>query len=185
MKRVLVPLADGFEEIEALTVVDLLRRAGVETTTAGVAGRLVEGSHGIAVQADVLLDEVVAESFDMVVLPGGLPGSQTLRSDVRVQALVKRMAGEGRWLAAICAAPMALAEAGLLDGKAVTCFPGALNDFPGLASTGATVERDGLLVTGKGPGAAMDFALALIEALAGRTKRDEVESKLQRPPRAA
>jgi len=180
MTRVLMPLAEGFEEIEALTVVDLLRRAGIEVKTAGLEGESVTGSHQIAVRADTTLNEVADQAFDMIALPGG-PAAKTLRADARVQELVKRMAGAGRHVAAICAAPVALAQAGLLAGKRFTCFPGAVDDFPALQSTGATVERDDRIITGKGPGAAMDFGLALIEALEGKEARDRVEAKLQRP----
>ena len=178
---VLVVLANGFEEIEALTVVDLLRRAELEVVTVGVEGEMITGSHDITVKADrQLADLDDGADFNMIVLPGGMPGSKTLREHERVQALVKAMAGAGRFVAAICAAPMALAEAGLLRDKKVTCFPGALADFPACVSSGAPVERDGRLITARGPGVATEFALALIEALAGQERSDQVNSRLQR-----
>ena len=115
--RVLVPLAEGFEEIEAVTVVDLLRRAGIEVHTASLAGSRVTGSHGIAVEADISIDAADASDYDMVVLPGGMPGSDHLKRDSRVIALLQQFADQGRYTAAICAAPGVLAHAGLLAGR--------------------------------------------------------------------
>ena len=120
MSRVLVPLAEGFEEIEAVTIVDLLRRAGIEVETAALDGRRVTGSHGIAVEADRRLDEVAHADYDMIVLPGGMPGADHLKNDPRLVAMLRRQASAGRWNAAICAAPGVLAHAGLLDGAIAT-----------------------------------------------------------------
>lgn len=180
MSKTLVLLADGFEEIEALTCVDLLRRAGVQVTVAGVSYLTVTGSHQIVVNADTLAEEVRSEDFDMIVLPGGMPGAQTLRDDDRVRDLLAAMSAANKWIGAICAAPMALAAAGLLDGKRATCYPGFLDEFPQVTQTGELVTRDGWVVTGKGPGAAMDFALELVACLEGNDKRREIEASLQR-----
>lgn len=175
MARVIVPVADGFEEVEAVTVIDLLRRAGIEVVVAALEARTVTGSHGIALQADTDLDAALAGEFDMVVLPGGLPGADHLDADPRVRALLERMAASGKFTAAICAAPKVLASAGLLAGKRHTAFPGILD------SAGAdAVVTDGKVITSRGPGTAMDFALTLVESLLGKAKRDEVESRLQR-----
>jgi protein deglycase len=187
MARVLVPLAEGFEEIEAVTVVDLLRRAGIEVCTAalgpGFTPALVVGSHGIGVRADARLPEVDDAAFDMIVLPGGMPGAAHLKEDPRVLELLQRASVRGAFVAAICAAPGVLAHAGLLAGRAATSFPGFLDgqSAPGLQLSTAPVVIDGRLVTSRGPGTAIDFALTLIELLAGARARVEVESRLQRP----
>jgi len=182
MSRVLVPLAEGFEEIEAVTVIDLLRRARIDVRTAALGARRVTGSHGITIQADTELGKLPNEIFDMVVLPGGMPGARHLAEDPRVAEILRKHAGAGRITAAICAAPMVLAAAGLLDQREATSFPGFLRDdsAPGLRLSTAPVVVDGKVVTSRGPGTAIDFSLALIELLEGRAARDEVEARLQR-----
>ena len=131
---------------------------------------------------DALLDSVLRDEFDMLVLPGGMPGARHLKEDGRVQALLKRLAGEGKYTAAICAAPMALAEAGLLSGRKATAYPGVLEELglPAVELQNQAVVKDGKVITSRGPGTAMDFALELIEILAGRDKRQEVEAGLAR-----
>ena len=182
MASVLVPLAQGCEELEAVTVVDLLRRGGIEVITAGLDAQPVRASRGMLLVADTTLDTALQQEFDMVVLPGGLPGADHLRDDPRVIELVKKMAANDRYTAAICAAPRVLAHAGLLDGKRATSYPGALdiNAVPDIDYKELPVVTDGKVITSRGPGTAMDFALTLIETLAGRHKRDEVEAGLQR-----
>lgn len=182
MKRVLIPLADGFEDLEAVTLTDLLRRARIEVVAAGLRPGLVQGARGIRVQPDALLDDVLDEEFDMIALPGGLPGAEHLKNDARVQSLLKRMAGAGHYTAAICAAPMALAQAGLLDGRRVTGYPGVIDRLapPGSQYLSDAVVVDGKVVTSRGPGTAMDFALTLIELLVGRGVREDVEAGLVR-----
>lgn len=183
MAHVLVPLAQGCEELEAVTVIDLLRRAGITVDTAGLDGQPVRASRGTVLVPDITLDEALGRDYDMIVLPGGLPGADYLKDDARVIELVRRMAGQGRYTAAICAAPRVLARAGLLDGRRATSFPGALDvaSIPGIEYTDCPVERDGTIITSRGPGTAMDFALELIELLTGREQRDKVEAALQRP----
>lgn len=185
MPTVLVPLAPGFEDLEATTVVDILRRAGIEVLTAGLAPGLVQGSRGMRVAPDVSLDEVLERDFDMIVLPGGMPGSEHLKNDARIQALLRRLSAAGAYTAAICAAPMALAAAGLLDGRRRTGYPGMIDKLtlPGGSYLDDPVVIDGKVVTSRGPGTAMDFALALVELLAGRARREEVEAALVRPGR--
>ncbi len=180
--KVLVPLAQGCEELEAVTVIDLLRRAGIEVVTAGLDGEPVRASRGTVLVPDTTLDAALDEDFDMVVLPGGLPGADYLDEDPRIQALLKRMAGAGKYTAAICAAPKVLARAGLLAGRCATAYPGVLEsmDLPDVTLTGEAVVRDGTVITSRGPGTAMDFALVLIECLAGRTVREDVEKALVR-----
>ena len=183
MARVLVPLAEGCEELEAVTVIDLLRRAGVEVVTAGLEPGPVRCSRGVVLVPDTTLDEAMGADYDMVVLPGGGPGTERLDADPRVREVLRRHAERGRWTAAICAAPKVLAHAGLLDGRRATSYPGCLDpaSVPGLRYEEAPVVRDGRVVTSRGPGTAMDFALELIELLEGRAKREEVEAALQRP----
>jgi 4-methyl-5(b-hydroxyethyl)-thiazole monophosphate biosynthesis len=180
--RVLVPLAEGFEEIEAVTIVDLLRRAEIEVHTAALAGRRVTGSHGIAVEADRTLDDVRSADYDMIVLPGGMPGADHLRKDARVLRLLRETAASGRFVAAICAAPGVLAQAGLLEGRAATSYPGFLkpDSAPGMRLSDAAVVVDGKVVTSRGPGTAIDFTLALIELLVGHEVADAVGGRLQR-----
>jgi 4-methyl-5(b-hydroxyethyl)-thiazole monophosphate biosynthesis len=130
---------------------------------------------------DTTLDEALNQEYDMVVLPGGLPGADHLDGDPRIRGLLKEMVDEDRFTAAICAAPKVLASTGLLEGKKVTSFPGALDAFDGLDYRTDPVVQDGKLITSRGPGTAMDFALTLIESLVGKDRRDEVEAGLQRP----
>ncbi len=182
MASVLIPLAAGFEDLEAVTLTDLLRRAGIEVVTAGLQRGLIQGSRGIRIQPDAYLDDVLARDFDLIALPGGLPGAEHLRDDARVQSLLKGMAAAGRYTAAICAAPMALAQAGLLDGKQATAYPGVLDSLK-LAATRSLADAvvvDGKVVTSQGPGTAMDFALTLIELLKGTRVRQQVEAGLVR-----
>lgn len=183
MPRVLVPLAPGFEELEAVTVVDLLRRAGVEVVTAGLADGPVRASRGVVVVPDTTLDRIADDDFDMIVLPGGLPGADHLNADPRIHRILRRTAAAGGYAAAICAAPKVLADAGLLDGRKATGYPGVLDrlNLPRTELLQRAVVTDGRIVTSRGPGTAMDFALELIERLLGKTKRDEVEAPLVRP----
>jgi protein deglycase len=184
MASVLVPLAQGCEELEATTVVDLLRRAGVEVITAGLDEQPVRASRGMVMIADMTLDEALKRSYDMVVLPGGLPGADHLNEDPRIHRLLKDMAGSDRFTAAICAAPKVFAAAGLLSGKRATSFPGALDGYAGFEYCEDPVVQDGKVITSRGPGTAIDFTLHLIENLAGTEIRDKVEAGLQRPTAA-
>lgn len=182
MPSVLVPLAHGFEDLEAVTIVDLLRRADIAVVTAGLQAGLVLGSRGTRVQPDATLDEAMTHDYDLIALPGGLPGADHLRDDPRIQQLLREMAAAGKHTAAICAAPMALAAAGLLNGRKATAYPGVLDslDLPNTRKRGDAVVVDGKVVTSRGPGTAMDFALTLVELLVGKEKRDQVEAGLVR-----
>lgn len=180
MPKVLVPLAQGCEEIEAATIIDILRRAGIEVVSAGLDAHPVRASRGMLLLPDTTLDAVLGHDYDMVVLPGGQPGTDNLRADARILDLLKRMAQRGKHVAAICAAPSVLAAAGLLDGRKATCYPTCLDGFPRVNLQTAAVVEDGKLITSRSPGTAMDFALALVERLTGRAKRMEVEAGLVR-----
>jgi 4-methyl-5(b-hydroxyethyl)-thiazole monophosphate biosynthesis len=182
MSTVLVPLAAGCEELEAVTIIDLLRRADIEVVTAGLTDGPVKASRGTVVVPDTTLDAALQRDYDMIVLPGGLPGADHLENDKRVIKRIQQMAADGKYVCAICAAPKVLATAGVLDGKRATSYPGVL-DKMGLADvtyTGSAVEIDGKVVTSRGPGTAMDFALQLIELLAGSGRRKTVEKALVR-----
>jgi 4-methyl-5(b-hydroxyethyl)-thiazole monophosphate biosynthesis len=182
MARVLVPLAQGCEELEAVTITDILTRGGIEVVTAGLDNRPVKASRGITLMPDTTLDSVMDQEFDMMVLPGGLPGADHLNDDPRVHQLLKRLNQNNRYTAAICAAPKVLATAGLLDGRKATSYPGALAgmDLPRVNLLQERVVNDDRVITSRGPGTAMDFALELVELLAGKVKRDEVEKGLVR-----
>lgn len=179
---VLVPLAQGCEELEAITITDLLTRAGIKVITAGLDNEVVVASRGMKLVPDHNIDAVLDIDYDMIVLPGGLPGADHLNNDARIQSVVKRLAENNKYTAAICAAPRVLATAGLLEGKHATSFPGALDQFPvnNLTYEETAVVIDGKVITSRGPGTAMDFALTLIELLCGKDKREEVEKPLQR-----
>lgn len=180
--NVLVPLAQGCEELEAITITDLLTRAGINVVTVGLDENIVTASRGMRLVPDKMIQDVLDDEFDMIVLPGGLPGADHLNNDPCIQSLVKKMAENNKYTAAICAAPRVLATAGLLDGKHATSFPGALDKFPAKNMTylEKAVVIDGKIITSRGPGTAMDFSLTLIELLLGKEKRDEVEAPLQR-----
>jgi 4-methyl-5(b-hydroxyethyl)-thiazole monophosphate biosynthesis len=180
MKTVLVLFAEGSEELEAISIVNILRRAEIAVTLAGLEPGPLRGSRGTMLMPDTTLDEAMAHSYDMVVLPGGQPGTNNLKADPRVLKLMQKMAHQGKYVAAICAAPSVLASAGLLDGKQATCFPGALDNFPQVKQRPSAVVEDGKLITSRGPGTAMDFALTLAERLVGEKKRRAVEAALQR-----
>lgn len=182
MASVLVPLAPGCEELEAITIVDLLRRAGIEAVSAGLDDQPVRASRGTVLVPDVALDDVLDREFDMVALPGGQPGANNLAAEPRIIDLLRRHHRNGRYVAAICAAPRVLAAAGLLEGRRVTSFPGALDDMQvaALRYTTQAVVVDANIITSRGPGTAMDFALTLIELLTDRATRDSVEGALQR-----
>ncbi len=184
MARVLVPLAQGCEELEAITIIDLLRRAGIEVVSAGLDEQVVTASRGTRLLPDTTLDEALDDDFDMIVLPGGLPGADHLDQDPRIHQLLERMAANGRYVAAICAAPKVLASSGLLAGRRATSYPGVLDAIPftDIQVSRQAVEIDDRIITSRGPGTAMDFALALIEKLVGADTRQQVEKGLVRAP---
>jgi len=183
MPKALVPLAQGCEELEAVTIIDLLRRASIEVVTAGLDGEPVRASRGVVLVPDTTLD-VAAKmpDIDAIVLPGGLPGADNLADSPVLMELLKTMNSAGKLVAAICAAPRVLAKAGLLNGKTVTAYPGFINstDYPEVNHTGGPVESDGNIMTSRGPGTAMDFALAIIEKLDSKETRRKVEEGLVR-----
>ncbi len=183
MPRVLIPLAQGCEELEAVTIIDLLRRAEIEVITASLDVSPVTASRGTVLLADAQLEVVKNDNFEMIVLPGGLPGADNLNNNETVHKLLQQFNADKRWIAAICAAPKVLASAGLLNNKKITSFPGALEDYdiPGLVYSTDPVVIDENIITSRGPGTAMDFALSLIVLLLGEDAKKAVEKPLQRP----
>jgi len=169
--RILVPLANGFEEIEAVNVIDILRRADVEVVTAGLEEGLVEGSHKIKVLPDTTLDKIDYRDFDGLVLPGGAPGFVNLGNDERILKMAQEMDAAGKVVAAICAAPSVLIKAGVLQGRRATVSPSGKAQVAACANfSEERVVVDGNLVTSRSPGTALEFALKLVEVLVGKEK---------------
>ena len=175
MSRAMVVLAEGFEEIEALTAVDVLRRGGVDVVTASLDGSdCVAGAHGISVRADSSFARASDGDFDAVVLPGGGKGTENLRHSEAVAARLRRQREEGKLLCAICAAPTVLVEAGVLDPEQhITCYPTCVMDID-RPSANVPVVADGNVITGQGPGASLLFALVVLKALAGEKAAEKV-----------
>ena len=175
MKRVAVLLADGFEEIEGLTVVDILRRASVYVDTVSITeDYMVQGAHGIHVQTEDLFGEVDFTEFDMVVLPGGMPGTANLNEHGGVKRVIRDFAESGRYVAAICAAPSILGGLGLLKGKRAACYPSVEDKLSGAVITKVPVVLDGNIITSRGMGTAIDFALKPVDVLVDREKAEEI-----------
>jgi protein deglycase len=176
--KVLMPLAEGFEEIEALTVVDILRRAEIDVVMAGQKDGLVEGAHKIVVKPDASLGKISIRDFDGVVLPGGFPGFVNLGKDERVLDMVREMDKSGRYVAAICAAPSVLVKAGVLQGRKATVNPAGKAEVSGCANyCEDRVVVDKNLITSQSPGTAMEFALKLVEVLAGEEAMRKVKAQ--------
>lgn len=168
-------LADGFEEIEALTPVDVLRRAGIEVKTYSINGDLcVCGTHNIMVDADDVIENVEYDKIDAVILPGGMPGADNLENCEDVGEILQYAFQNGKLMCAICAAPKVLGKLGYLQGKRATCFPGFEEYLNGANATGERVEVDGNVITSKGMGTAMDFSLAILEYLKGKEVADKM-----------
>jgi protein deglycase len=174
MKTVLVPIAPGFEEIETLTVVNILRRAGARVTLAGTEEGLLKGSRGILVLPDDSLNNIMKKDFDLIVLPGGQLGTDNLRKDFRVTQLLKKMDGLSKNIAAICAAPLVLMDAGILRNRYITSHPSVQNDLQGISYKDDRVVVDRHIVTSKSPGTAMEFSFKLVEILFGQERRDAI-----------
>lgn len=176
MKKVLLFFANGTEEIEALTVADILRRAGADVTLAGVGGKELTGSHNIRITADIDAAELTSFAYDMVVVPGGLPGTTHLDESEIVEKALEAVSERDGYLAAICAAPLVLGKRGYLVGKSATCYPGFESYLKGAKLLGKRVCVDGNVITGAGMGVALDFSLALTEALFGAEKAAALRS---------
>ncbi len=174
MPTVLMPLANGFEEIEAITVVDILRRAGIKVVIAGLLHGPITGAHAIVVVPDTTIDAVNPDSFDMIVLPGGQPGTDNLNADPRVHALLKEFATNNKLIGAICAAPIVLAAAGVLNGKNATCYPAYIDRLNGGIYEDKAVVSDNGFITSQGVGTAIEFGLALVARLTDQATSDGI-----------
>ena len=177
MKKVVVLLADGFEEVEAVTSIDFLRRAGCDVTIAGVTGETVTGAHEVVVAADLPVSSCKG-GFDAVVVPGGMPGASNIAGSKDAVALIRTVAESGGVVAAICAAPaVVLAPNGFLDGKEATCYPGYEKAFKNVRFSESRVVVDGNTVTSRGPGTAAEFVIKLIEVLLGPAVAEDIRSQ--------
>ena len=172
-------LAEGFEEIEALATVDVLRRAELPEQTVGVGGDWICGSHGMRIQTDIREEDVELAKAQVIVLPGGMPGTRNLEASADVQRALDYMTENDRYIAAICAAPSILGHRGQLNGKRATCFPGFEKDCSGAVILDEPAVADGRIITGKGAGAAIDFALTIVEQLKGRSVSDALRAAMQ------
>ncbi|MDR0732864.1 MAG: DJ-1/PfpI family protein [Dysgonamonadaceae bacterium] len=179
MKKVFIFLADGFEETEAVAATDVMLRGELDVTTVSVTGKLLlTGTHGIQVNARTLFENTDFSEGEMLVLPGGMPGASNLNAHGGLKNLLKQYAQEGKKLAAICAAPLILGELDLLRGKKATAYPGFESTLKGAEYVPAGVVKDGNIITGKGPGFAVDFGLAIVEELQGTAKARAVAEGL-------
>ncbi|AFY70842.1 DJ-1 family protein [Thalassoporum mexicanum PCC 7367] len=177
MPKALVPLAEGVEEIEAITIVDVLRRGEIEVMTTGLDSIIVTGSHQITIMADQILQHIKAHDYDLLVLPGG-PGTKTLREDPRIIEIVKDHVAAGKLTAAVCAAPTVLSAAGVLADKRATSFPGTEADMQVGEYVHEAVVVDGKIVTSRGPGTVMAFALKLVELVQGQAIADKLAESM-------
>jgi 4-methyl-5(b-hydroxyethyl)-thiazole monophosphate biosynthesis len=179
MKKVLIHFANGFEEIEAITPVDVLRRAGCEVVTVSITGNHeVEGAHGLKILTDKLFVESDYDHADLILLPGGQPGSDNLNKHEGLKKQIIAFHRQGKMVTAICAAPLVLGSTGILKGRKATCYPGVEPQLTGATCTGNDVEIDGNIITGKGPGVALKFSLILVEKLVNHQKADELRKAM-------
>lgn len=177
MNPIYLFMGEGSEEVEALGVVDIVRRAGMPIQIVSITGnRMVSGSHGVKIECDQLIEDVDLEQASLLVLPGGLPGTYNLEADDLLKDAVRRQAEAGKPLAAICAAPLIFGRMGLLQGRKATCYPGFETELTGAEYTGALVEKDGNILTGKGPAAVFEFGYAIVEWLGSRAQADALRN---------
>ena len=173
-----VLLADGFEEIEALVPVDILRRAGLDVKTVAIGSKIAVGSHGIPVVCDITKDEVALDAVSAVIFPGGMPGSLNLDASDFSSKIIDAVKKNGGIIAAICAAPLVLGRRGLLEGKRATWYPGFENELVGATTRGASVEVDGNIVTARGMGVALEFALTLVKLILGEEEAKRISASI-------
>ena len=179
MSKVCIFMADGVEEVEALTPVDLLRRAGIGIDMVSIMGRdEITGSHKIVIRTDKRIEDMDADEYDGLICPGGLKGTQNLKADERVLDLCKKFNKEGKLTAAICAAPTVLGAAGILEGKRATCYPGCEDGLTGATKLTDRVVVDGTIITSRGMGTAVDFGLSIVEYFTDKASADELAKKV-------
>ena len=173
---VYILLGTGFEEVEAIAPCDILRRGGVEVAFAGIGGLLVAGSHGIAVKADVTVEDIDREKLDMIVLPGGLGGVSSMEKSAAARDVIRWAWDNGKLVAAICAAPTLLSQLGITEGKRCVCYPGLEHEMGSAKMEDAATVQDGPLLPGRGPGAAVDYGLMLLKVLRGEQTARQVQT---------
>ncbi len=178
MPRVAVILADGFEEVEAIAIIDVLRRAEIDTVIAGLHNGPITSARKVRVIPDTVIDTVKPDDFDMIVLPGGQPGTDNLNADLRVKELIKSFSQKGKLTGAICAAPIVLASAGVLQGKRATSYPSYKDRLGGAVYEEKSVVTDGNVLTSRGPGTALTFGLAIVERLVSKEKAQKIKEAM-------
>jgi protein deglycase len=179
MRNIAVHLADGFEEIEAVSIIDVLRRAELNIIVVSITGNIeVKGSHGIKIIADQLFNEVNYESIDMIILPGGMPGSANLNEHLGLREQILNFNENNKLLGAICAAPLVFGNLGILKNKKATCYPGFENQLHGAIVTNENIEVAGNIITGKGAGVAINFALKIAEIFNGKITAEKLAEKM-------
>jgi len=178
MPKILLPLAEGFEEIETMSIVDVLRRAKIEVVIAGLHPGAVSSVRNVSINPDTTIDSIHSDEFDMIILPGGQPGTDNLNADNRIHTLLSEFQAAGKLIGAICAAPIILAAAGLLSGKRATSYPSYSGNLKGAVYEDRTVVTDGTIMTSQGPGTALTFALAVVARLAGMRTAEEVSKAM-------
>jgi protein deglycase len=178
MSKVVILLAEGFEEVEAIAIVDVLRRADIEVVIAGLHEGPVTSARRVRVITDIVIDTIRSEDFDMIVLPGGQPGSDNLNADARVRRLVNEFHAKGKLTGAICAAPYVLANAGILEGKRVTSYPTYRDRLGKVTYEEQSVVEDGNVMTSRGPGTALCFGLSIVKRLVGKEKAQQIKEAM-------
>lgn len=182
MKRVVVLFAEGFEEVEGLTQVDFLRRAGLEVTMVGVTGKRVTGGHDISIETDIMIDKIDPAGYEGVVVPGGMPGAENVGSSTHAQDIIRALFEKGALVAAICAAPAVVLEPlGILEGKKATCYPGFEGRFEKAVFSEDRVIQDGNVITSRGPGTAAEFAIAIISYLIDKKTAENIKKQTLQP----
>lgn len=178
MAKAVILLAKGFEEVEAVAVIDVLRRAEIDVTIAGLNDGYVESVRGVKIISDTTIDTINADDYDIVILPGGIPGSDNLNSDQRVKRLLVEFSQKGKLAGAICAAPYVLANAGLLEGKTVTSYPTYRDKLGNVRYSEEKVAVDGNILTSRGPATALCFGFAIVEKLVGKQKAEDIKKAM-------
>ncbi len=177
--KVLIPLAEGFEEIEAVTIIDTLRRAEIDAITAYLEKNPVSGSHNIQIIADIGINDIEAEEIDAIILPGGMPGSENIKNNAAITSIIKKIYKKKGIIGAICAAPIALGALGALEGKNATCYPGFENQLKGATVCKKPVVADGNIITGNAAGSALHFALEVVRKIKGEDVMLSLKEKMR------
>lgn len=171
--------ADGFEEVEAIATLDVIRRGGIDIRSVGVNGKEITGSHGITVICDTVISDISSDNLSGIILPGGMPGTTNLMEDSTVNTFIDYCSENGLYICAICAAPMILGKKGLLNGKEAICFPGFEDELKGALISESFVCRSGNIITAKGMGSAVNFGLEIVKAVKGKEFSDNLRATLQ------